>query len=190
MILLITTLLLIWITTTIWAQAEGPEITQQFGEQTATKSALIVYDADPFFNFDQQVCTTFAKTLAEKDWLVTVATVKAAKKMNISSYNLYVFCANTYNWDPDWAIDRFIIRNGDLFEKNVVAITLGSGSTARSQKSLEILIKGKSANLIDSKSFWLLKPNDESRTKESNVKVANEMVEKWVLQLLPKIVII
>lgn len=182
-IIIIASIFLLWLIVTIWTQVEGPRKIKHFGSTVAIKKALIVYDPDPFYNFDEQVCETFGKTLAENDWLVTVATVKFARKMDTSSFDLYVFCANTYNWDPDWSIDRFIVRNGDLYRKNVVAITLGAGSTERSQKTLEVLIKGKGSILIDSKSFWLYKPNDQSRLKESNVKVANELVQKWVNEL-------
>jgi hypothetical protein len=54
----------------------------------------------------------------------------------------------------------------------VVAITLGCGSTQRSQRLLDELIRQKGANLIFSEVIWLMKPNDEARTKESNVGVA------------------
>ena len=176
-------ILLIWIATTIWAQAEGTAKIEIIGNEKSSKKALIVYDPDPFYNLDQQVCESFANTLKDYDWRVTVGTVKAIKKTNISSYDLYVFCANTYNWDPDWSVSRYIQRSKDLYKKNVVAITLGAGSTERSQKSLEVLIKGKSVKLLGSKSFWLLKPNDETRTDVSNIKIVNEQVGKWALEL-------
>ena len=181
--IVIALILLIWIIITIWAQAEGPEKAKYFGSTESAKKALIVYDPDPFYNFDEQVCGTFGQTLAKNGWFATVATVKSAREMDISSFDLYVFCANTYNWDPDWSIDRFILRNGDLYRKNVVAITLGAGSTERSKQTLEFLIKGKGSILLDSKSFWLYKPNDESRKNESNVEVAHELVRKWVVEL-------
>jgi hypothetical protein len=182
-IIIIASIFLIWIVATIWTQVEGPGRIRHFGSTVAIKKALIIYDPDPFYNFDEQICETFARTLSDNNWYATVATVKSARKMDISSFDLYVLCANTYNWDPDWSIDRFIMRNGSLYKKKVVAITLGAGSTERSQETLETLIKGKGSILIDSKSFWLYKPNDESRLNESNVKVANELVKKWVIDL-------
>lgn len=182
-IIIVGSLFLIWSAITIWAQSEGKKSIKHFGRAQSIKKALIVYDPDPFYNFDQQICETFAKTLTHYNWHTTVATVKAAKEINISSFNLYVFCANTYNRDPDWSIDKFIIRNGSLYKKKVVAVTLGAGSTERSKHTLEVLIRGKGSILVDSKSFWLYKPNDVSRKNESNVKVANESVQKWVIEL-------
>ncbi len=50
-----------------------------------------------------------------------------------------------------------------------------SGSTNRSKRILEKLIKQKEAKLINSKVYWLMRPNDESKMNESNVNVAVEM---------------
>ena len=63
--------------------------------------------------------------------------------------------------------------------KSVVAITLGSGSTAAAQKALEKLILDRGGQLLDSRSLWLLKPNDELRPEESNVKVSVSMAYAW-----------
>ena len=86
-----------------------------------------------------------------------------------------MFCANTYNFHPDWAVTDFIKEQVELEGKPVVAITVGSGSTETSQKALEDLIINMKGNLVDSHSLWLFKPNDESRTKESNIKVSVSM---------------
>ena len=41
------------------------------------------------------------------------------------------------------------------------------------------MILDKKANLLDSRPLWLMKPNDESRAKESNVTVAVSMAYSW-----------
>lgn len=117
---------------------------------------------------------------------MTIVTVSAAKELHLSTnkYELYVFCSNTYNWYPDWSISRFIETQIDLKEKKVVAITLGTGSTSHSQKTLEILIKNKGGNLVDSKSFWLWKPNNDSKNDKTNVKKALEMAKLWALKII------
>lgn len=169
----------VWGLLTIWAESVGPKRSWQLGSQTAKRRALIVYDPDPFYNLDEQVSRSFGEALAHEGMHVTIATVAAAHDVDNQKIDLYVFCANTYNWRPDWAVSDFIQKRVNLEGKSVVAITLGGGSTEASQKALETLIRAKKANLLESRSLWLLKPNDESRMKESNVAVAVSMAHSW-----------
>lgn len=172
-------ILAIWIVLTIISEAEGKKYMFEFGEKKDSLKVLIVYDPDPFYNLDQQVCESFAKSIAANGWFAQVASVSAAKQIDASQYNLYVFCANTYNWSPDWAITGFIKKNVSLKNKNVVAITLGGGSTERSKTVFEKLIKEQGADLIGSQTYWLWRPNDESQPTKSNVKVAVEMAGQF-----------
>jgi Cft2 family RNA processing exonuclease len=172
---------------TILAERTGPKRSWQLGSQTAKKRALIVYDPDPFYDLDEQVSRSFGKALADQGMHVTVASVAAAPDFTNQTMDLYVFCANTYSFRPDWAVRDFIQKQTNLDEKSVVAITVGSGSTADSQKALETLIQDKKANLLDSRSLWLFKPNDESRSKESNVAVAVSMAYTWGQEMAKRI---
>jgi hypothetical protein len=187
MIIILLVLAVVWLLLSLWAESEGEKKILQTGNRSSSSHALIVYDPDPFYNLDEQVCTSFGKVFADSGWNVTVATVAAAKELTDSSYSLYVFCANTYNWAPDQAISRFIKNYRGLDGKNAVAITLGGGSTKRSQRVLEAIIKENKATLVDSKSLWLWKPNDESRMKEKNTYVAVDIAKKWAAAILEKI---
>jgi hypothetical protein len=168
-----------WTFLTIWAERVGPKRSWELGSQTAKKRALIIYDPDPIYNLDEQVSRSFGQALADQGMHVTISSVAAASEAANQSIDLYVFCANTYNWRPDWAVSNFIEQQPNLAGKSVVAITLGSGSTADSQNALETLIRDKKANLLDSRSLWLLKPNDEARMQESNVSVTVSMAYSW-----------
>jgi hypothetical protein len=44
---------------------------------------------------------------------------------------------------------------------------------------LENIIKESGGNLRGSATYWLWRPNDRSRLKESNVKVGAELAEKF-----------
>lgn len=165
----------VWIVLTFWAESKGERKSWELGSKASNKKVLIVFDPDPFYNLDEQVCQSFGQALADNGLYVRIATVKAAKEFANQPFNLYMFCSNTYNWNPDWAVSDFIKEQVALEGKPVVAITLGSGSTSNSQKALEDLIIKKKGNLIDSRSLWLLKPNDESRMEESNIKVSVSM---------------
>ncbi len=169
----------VWTLITVWAERTGPKRSWQLGNPTAKKRALIVYDPDPFYNLDEQICRSFGQALADNGMRVSVATVAAAEISAHQPTDLYVFCANTYNWRPDWAVSDFIRQEQHLAGKSAVAITLGGGDTGASQKALETLISDKKADLLDSRSLWLLKPNDEARGTESNVAVSVSMAYAW-----------
>ena len=169
----------VWTALTVWAERTGPKRRWQLGSSTAKKRALIVYDPDPFYDLDEQVSRAFGQALADGGMRVTVATVAAVSDADNQAVDLYVFCANTYNFRPDWAVSDFIQKQENLAGKSVVAITLGSGTTGASQEALETLIHDKKANLLDSRSLWLFKPNDESLLLESNVAVTVSMAYAW-----------
>ena len=168
-----------WIVLTIIVERTGPKRSWTFGDQHAAIKAVVVYDPDPFFNLDEQVCRSFAQILGENGIQTQVLSVAAASEIQFGSYDMYVLCANTYNWGPDLALSNFIKEQTSLDNKPVVAITLGAGSTTLSQQRLEQLIIDKGGKIIGSQSVWLLRPNDDARTKESNVQVAISNIRAW-----------
>lgn len=180
-------ILAIWTVLTIWVNTKGKSRLDTAGNRFAPRQVIIVYDPDPFYNLDEQVCKTIAKGLASDSTGITIATVAAAEKITDTGYALYVFCANTYNWKPDRAISHYIKEQRNLKNKAVVAITLGAGSTSGSQRALEQLIHEKDALLLDSKHFWLMRPNDETRMKERNVTVALSQVHAWAGEIAKRI---
>jgi hypothetical protein len=174
----------LWTALTIWAESKGPARTWQLGDAGAEKKALIVYDADPFYNLDEQVCRSFAAGLAESGMHATVATVAAADSLKSRSFDLYVFCANTYNWRPDWAVTNFI-KEVPIKGQPVVAITLGAGSTTASRKAFEKKITAAGGRLVGSRENWLWRPNDENRTDMPNVPVAVALAHDWARAIAP-----
>ena len=169
----------VWFLLTAWAESSGPKRSWEVGNQASDQAVLIVYDPDPFYNLDEQVCRSFGQALADRGLFVRIATVAAINGINAQPFDSYVFCANTYNWRPDWAVSHFIREQDEVVGKPVVAITVGSGSTEASQKALEKVILEKKGLLLDSRSFWLSRPNDETRMKESNSHVAVSMAYTW-----------
>jgi hypothetical protein len=179
---------IIWTFLTIWVEGKGPAKSWELGSKSSLKTALIIYDPDPFYNLDEQISRKFGQALADHGMHVHVASVAAAGKLNAqTTYDLYVLCANTYNWRPDWALTNFIENEMKLKDKSVVAITLGSGSTEESQQVLEEIIRQKNGHLIGSRSLWLMRPNDESRMEESNVAVSLSMAYTWGEEMANKL---
>ena len=171
-------ILVLWGILTLIAEMPRGEESALYGKKIARKNAVVVYDPDPFYNLEEQISKSFAEGLAQQNWLVKVATVKSAKKLE-EEFDLYVFCANTYNWAPDWAVTGYLEHLKNLDGKNAVAITVGSGSTARAARLLETKIKNTGAQLVDAREYWLMRPNDENRMDESNVDVAVDMAKDF-----------
>lgn len=167
----------IWMLFSFWANAKGKAAEWTIGDTKAAKHALIIFDPDPFFNFDEQVCKAFAKGLAKHGFSSRICTVAKADPLYTPTYDLYVFCANTYNWHPDAAISYYIQQQIVLQNQNTVAITLGGGYTERSQEMLERLLSYKNVKLLQSLQYWVWLTNDKHRTNERNAVVAISMAE-------------
>lgn len=166
-----------WMLLSFWANAKGRAAEWTIGEPGAAKHALIIFDPDPFYNFDEQVCKAFAKGLAQHGFSSRICTVAKAEPLYAPTYDLYVFCANTYNGHPDAAVSYYIQQQIGLQDQKTVSITLGGGYTERSQEMFNRLLSYKNVHLIESFRYWLWRPNDENRSKERNVAVAVSMAE-------------
>lgn len=179
---LLLVLLVIWLGLTIWVNLKGPSANWDYGQPGSGFRAMIVFDPDPIYDLDLQLCREFALVLASKGWFVKVMTVRYAEQMETSHPDLWVLCANTYNWQPDRSIRGFL-KNTELADQAVVAITLGAGSTANAQNGFEKLINMAGARLIHSSAYWLLRPNDENKRRENNVEAAKAQVRRRAAQL-------
>ncbi len=174
-----TPLLLIWLLLTLWVQQSRPAISWSSRPEAFVGRALILYNPDPIYNFYVQLAQAFSEGLKETGWASTATAYETLRDSLLPPFDFYVIIANTYNWAPDWPTRHFIENTPWLEGKSVVAITLGSGATGRSQRLLEELLKSRQVELRASRTFWLLRPNDESRLQEPNVKVAQGMVRTW-----------
>lgn len=174
-----------WAALTLYVEGKGPSKVWDIGSKADAK-ALIIFDPDPFYNLDEQVCLSLANGLNEFGISSTVATVTRAEKIELNNYSVIVYCANTYNWRPDWAIVDFI-ENEKSKPEHIAVVTLGAGSTEASQHHLEKIIINSGGDLIGSYSLWLWRPNDESKMKQPNVDVAVEMARTWGKQIAQKI---
>ncbi len=159
-----------WAMLTILAQQERPAEIVFIGDaEPGGKEAVMIYNPDIFYNLDEQVCRAMAGGLAPYGWRSRLMGVRDARETDLSEFKLVVFCANTYNWAPDRPVSNFIRLADDLKGKQVVAITLGSGSTGRAQRLLESLLEAKGAMVMASEAMWLMKPNEPAGSQGSNV---------------------
>jgi len=166
--------MMIWAWLTFWVDSKGSSKLQEFTSPDDSLSVLLVYDPDPIYNLDEQICISIAKGLNEQKVNATVATVKATNELKFHQYSAVVICANTYNWAPDDAVVAFIQSNEFLKSVPVVAVTIGSGTTSQSAARLKELLHSRKIELLNDHEWWLMRPNDESRLEEKNVDVAKD----------------
>lgn len=180
-------ILFVWFLLTRYVQQASTIYVSNLGENKPGKKAVILFNPDPFYNLDEKIAMRFAGTLLGEGWETRILSVAALEAGEPADGDLYIMIANTYNWAPDKPIQRTITSRELLTGKPVVAITLGSGSTARSQRILEELIRSHNGILIDSETYWLMRPNDEMQGKGSNIAAALEKVEIQAHQIAQKI---
>ncbi len=169
-------ILAIWIVMTFWVQYTADHHLERFDVQDSVHQALIVFNPDPIYDLDAQVCESFARGLQSVGISTVVASIKACSDLEIEP-DLLVFCANTYNWAPDWQLTKHIKSHRKLDGKQTVALTVGSGSTARAKSKLEWHLMDRGAFIAGSEVYWLLRPNDENRMKEKNIAVARDKAQ-------------
>jgi len=184
-IYLIGFLLFLWLLATFYAQLSGEQETVILPVSKSDMSAIVIYNPDPFYNLDEQVCMSLGKGLQREGIEATVMTTKNLYNLT-KKYDLYIFCANTYNYAPDWLVSR-AIKKMNLSNENTVAITLGAGSTDRAQRKVEDLLVKANARILGSKAIWWWKTNDERRRSESNILVANQMAEGFGVVMARKL---
>ena len=166
--------LLFWILLTIWVQFGGKQDSVTIKALPEHGRALVIYNPDPIYNLDKQVCNSLARGLSHSGLTTTVSTVKYVDT-NDSKYDLIVFCANTYNWQPDWAIQKFIRSFPNLESISTASITLGAGSTQNASNKMEKLLRSRNSSVLVSRNLWLMKPNDETQPDIKNVERANQI---------------
>lgn len=167
----------VWGILTWSVQKERPARVTTYGFDDCTHQALIVYNPDPMYNLDEQVCRAFAKGLVSQNWTATVATVSGAKQLNPTDFNLLVVCANTYNFAPDKVVMNYIAEH-NLTAVKAVGMVVGSGTTEQAKKRLQAALAKARVELLSMEDYWLLRPNDETAPAElSNVEVAIQQAQ-------------
>ena len=183
---LLAIILLIWLLLTLYVQQASTIYVSNLGENKPGKKAVILFNPDPFYNLDEKIAMRCAGILLEEGWETRILSVAAVEAGEPAVGDLYIMIANTYNWAPDRPTQRTITSTDLLTNKPVVAITLGSGSTARAKRLLEELIRSQKGILIDSETYWLMRPNDDTGGQGSNIGAALEKVEIQARQIAQK----
>ncbi|MBK8228429.1 MAG: hypothetical protein IPK70_14805 [Flavobacteriales bacterium] len=172
---------LFWGLLTWWAERPGRPFSEyMLADEADARTALIVFDPDPIYDLDAQVAAAMAKRLHSMGWNARVQDAASMDTESPLDAELRIVIANTYNWAPDGGVLDYVQREPGMAKAPVIAITLGSGSTARAHRIFLQAIKARGADVVGARELWLMRPNDESRTQEPNTAVACDLASELV----------
>ena len=165
---------------TLVMEAEGKYVHEDL-DGAGTPRALILYHPSRDAHFSDDLTLALAEGLRTAGFRVERAILTRETPARPEGFGLIAVVCNTYWWTPDLPTLRYLKR-ARLDSVPVVGLIGGAGSTTRAERLLDQALHGTGATVIGTRSFWLLRPNDETRMKEPNRKVARDLARDFGLQ--------
>ena len=109
--------------------------------------------------YQEMLTQGFSEGLVSNGWRVEIATASKEAPTDLSSYDLLVLSAPTYDWVPAKPIQRYLDRLGDLGGQPTVVIISAAGTTTLSLPMMEDLVREANGDLVASYALWTLVPN-------------------------------
>lgn len=150
--------------------------------ETGTPRALVLYHPSRDAHYSDDLSLGLAQGFAAAGFAVDRATLTAQTPSRPEGYAVIGVVSNTYFWTPDRPTTRYL-RRARLQGIPAVGIMGGAGATGRSERMLGEAISAAGAQLLQTRSLWLLRPNDEARMNEPNRRVAVEQARQLGLDL-------
>jgi hypothetical protein len=162
---------------TIWVERESDYRLERLSEGSETR-ALILYHPSRDARFSDDLSLAVARGFETAGLAVDRATLTTDTPEHPEGYAIVAVVSNTYFWTPDRPTRRYLER-ARLEGIPVIGLIGGAGATVRSQRLLAGALGGAGATILDVRSYWLLRPNDESRMDEPNRAVALDLAETF-----------
>jgi hypothetical protein len=164
---------------TIYVEREA-DFRHEVLSQGGKARALVLFHPSRDARFSDQLSMALAEGLASAGFSVDRETLTAATQPAQENYLLVAVVSNTYWWTPDRPTLRYLAR-AHFDGRYALGLIGGAGATGRSQRMLDAALRNTGAKLIETRSFWLMRPNDEARLKETNRVVALQMARQFGL---------
>ena len=161
----------------IAVELEADDVQQALGPPGRAK-ALVLFHPSRDARFSDDLSLAFAQGLQAGGMGVDRATLTQHAPASAQGYALVAVVSNTYYWTPDLPTLRYLGR-ARLDGVPAVGLIGGAGATGRSQRLLDEALRGSGAKVLQTRSFWLLRPNDETRMNEPNRAVALDIARRW-----------
>jgi hypothetical protein len=129
-------------------------------------------------HFSDDLSSAVASGLIAAGFSVDRATLTRSTPGAPKRYALIAVVSDTYWWSPDIPTLRYLGR-ARFDGIHAIGLIGGAGSTARSQRILDKALRDTGATVIETRSFWLWRPNDKARMKEPNREVALSQAKQF-----------
>jgi hypothetical protein len=140
--------------------------------------ALVLYHPSRDAHFSDDLSRALCDGLKEAGLSVDRATVTRLTPGEPRGYALIAVVSNTYYWTPDIPTLRYL-RRARFETIPVIGLIGGAGATSRSQRMLDAALRRTGGQVLETRSFWILRPNDEARLHEPNRQVAMELARQF-----------
>jgi hypothetical protein len=142
------------------------------------RRALILYHPSRDAHFSEEISAALAEGFKSAGLRVDRATLTRETPSSPAGYDVIAVVSNTFWSMPDLPTLRYLKRarwEGVL----VVGLICGSGSTDQSERILAERLRLTGARLLGTHSYWIMRPNDESRMQEPNRQVARDLARQF-----------
>jgi len=156
-------------------ESEGKYFHESLGGDGRQK-ALILFHPSRDARFSDDLSRSVSDGLRSAGFTVERATMTQDTPAHLESYAIVAVVSNTYYWTPDLPTLRYLKR-ARLDGVAAIGLIGGFGATARSRRILDEALRETGAKVLQTRAFWLLRPNDEQRpSNEQGMDMPNRSV--------------
>lgn len=163
---------------TVAVERERPFTLQKLGGPGRAGRALVLYHPSRDARFSDDLSLALAEGFKDAGFAVDRATLTSDTPTQPEGYALVGLVSNTYWWTPDLPTLRYL-RRARFDGLPVVGLMGGLGATDRSERILGERLLETAPLAVRTRSYWLLRPNDETRLAESNRAVAQDLARRF-----------
>jgi flavorubredoxin len=133
---------------------------KELGGDGRAGQALIVYHAGRS-GFQTDMQHALAEGLQTQGWRVDITTASHATPTDLSSYQLLVLGAPTYNFRPARPVIDYLERLGNLSGRPVVLVLSGGGLTDGAMRTFATRVTELGGRIVKRIEVWTQRPNEE-----------------------------
>jgi hypothetical protein len=140
-------------------------------------TALVLFHPSRDAHFSDELSLALAEGLQSAGFSVHRATLTKDTPNAPKGYALVAVVCNTYWWSPDLPTQHYLAR-ARLDDIPTIGLIGGAGATGRSEQMLKAALQQARAKVLQTRSFWTMRPNDEARSGEPNRQVAMQLAKQ------------